>query len=399
MKKLVYLLVGFLLTGTTAIATTTNASHYSSFARGYGNSFIFVEQGIEFAVFPDGQFDFNVDRYGPNFSAYTNFNGVSISFNTGHSYDAYVQYDDFGAVIQIENVPIYYDYYGRISQAGNVHIRYNNRGYVSRVGGLYVHYNRHYVFSHYTGYINVYNRHYVYRPWHSYYVIPRVSLCVLYHRPYRQYYNPYRYTYYRPYRENHRPRVSYNYSRRGHNSKVASTRSYRSERYRQNGPRGEQPTRTVRPNRGDRNELASYTRTRSTANTTTRTRNNTVNSTRNNRINRENASTIRTPRTRENVKSTRTPKSNRSTTVKNNRTPRNTQASISRTRTPNVKAQKPRNNSPKRTVSKTNNRKTSTVTKRPTTSRTSKARVSKARSSKSKASRPSKSRSSKRNRI
>ena len=94
MKKLVYLLVAFFLTGTTAIATTTNANYYSSFARGYGNSFIFVEQGIEFAVFPDGQFDFNVNRYGPNFSAYSNFNGVSISFNTGHSYDAYVQYDD-----------------------------------------------------------------------------------------------------------------------------------------------------------------------------------------------------------------------------------------------------------------------------------------------------------------
>ena len=110
MKKLQTLLAVFLLTGVAAFATTTTkTTHF--YERGYGNSFIFVEQGVEFAVFPDGQFDFNVDSYGPNFSAYADLGGVGISFNSGYSYDAYVQYDDFGAVVQIENVPIFYASY------------------------------------------------------------------------------------------------------------------------------------------------------------------------------------------------------------------------------------------------------------------------------------------------
>jgi len=179
MKKFLFLFAGIVLTGLTVTAT--------NFAKGYGNSFIFVEQGVEFAVFPDGQFDFNVDSYGPNFGAQANFGNVSISFNTGYNYNAYVQYDDYGAVVQIENVPIYYDYYGRISRAGNVYIRYNSYGYVSRVGGLYIHYNRYNRYSHYTGFINIFNRHYVYRPWHTYYAIPSYNYCVVYNRTYRRY--------------------------------------------------------------------------------------------------------------------------------------------------------------------------------------------------------------------
>lgn len=231
MKKLIFTLIAFISIGATTFANTSHNNTTSrTFVNGYGNSFIFVEQGVEFAVFPDGQFDFNVDRYAPNFSAHANFNGVSISFNTGHSYDAYIQYDDYGAVIQIENVPVFYDHFGRIVQAGNVFIRYNHRGYITSVGGLYVHYNRYHRFSHCTGFINTYNRRYVYRPWHSYYVIPRVDLCVVYTRPYRQYYRPVRHAYYRPYRDNYRPRVRYNSGRR--DRRVATT-TRRSDRYRQ----------------------------------------------------------------------------------------------------------------------------------------------------------------------
>ena len=165
MKNILLILAAFLLTGGPALAETTattkTVDNFSRNYRGYGNSFIFVEQGIEFAVFPDGQFDFNVNNYGPNFEAHASFGNVSISYNTGYSYDAYVQYDDYGAVIQIENIPIYYDYYGRIIRAGNVQISYNSFGRIYSVGGLFVHYNRYNRFSHCSGYINVYNRHYV----------------------------------------------------------------------------------------------------------------------------------------------------------------------------------------------------------------------------------------------
>ena len=164
------------------------------FNRDYdGKSFIFVEGGVEFSIFPDGQFDFvYLGNQGSQLSI--NTPNIAVNFNSGYNYDAYVQYDNYGAVIQIEDVPVYYDEYGRISQAGSVTIRYNDRRVV-QVGSLYVHYNPYGYYSHYTGYINSWNRYYVYRPWHAYYAIPYYTYCVVYATPYRGYYFPERYSY------------------------------------------------------------------------------------------------------------------------------------------------------------------------------------------------------------
>jgi len=208
MKRIV-LLASIILTGFAAVATTTTKGETTAtYMNGYGNSFIFVEGGIEFSVFPDGQFDFNILGNRSNLNVSIGSPHVNISFNSGYDYNTYVQYDEYGAVIQIENTPIYYDYYGRINRAGNVNINYNNYGYISRVGGLYVHYNQYNVFSHCSGFINIYNQQYVYRPWHRYYSMPAYDYRVVYSRPYRQYYKPVRYSYNKPYYNNHRPRTS-----------------------------------------------------------------------------------------------------------------------------------------------------------------------------------------------
>ncbi len=201
MKNAVILLVA-VLTGTFGLkAASEEATHFS---RGYGNSFIFVENGITFSVYPDGEFDFYIDQA---FEGRVNVHGrrgsLSLTFNSGYDYSPYVQYDDYGAVIQVENVPIYYDYYGRVSRIGDVDIYYDNRR-LYRVGGLYVHYDSYGVFSHCTGYINPFNRRYVYYPYHRYFVRPAVSLCLVSYNPYRRYYAPVRYTYYKPYVNNYR---------------------------------------------------------------------------------------------------------------------------------------------------------------------------------------------------
>lgn len=162
----------------------------------YNDSFIFVEGGVEFAVYPNGEFDF---YFNPDFrrgnSVHISSPNVNISYNSGYNYNPYVQYDDYGAVIQIENVPVYYDYYGRIVQAGDIFISYNNFGRLARVGNLHVHYNPHHRITHYSGYINHYNRHYVYRPWHDYYRRPNVNVSIVFGRPYRAYYEPQRISY------------------------------------------------------------------------------------------------------------------------------------------------------------------------------------------------------------
>lgn len=214
MKKVMIILAGIFLTCFSAKANTM-LSENTSASYNYGQRYIFVEGGVEFSIFPDGQFDFVYlgHRRGNRLSLQIGTPNVNISFNAGYNYDMYLQYDMYGAVIQIENVPIYYDIYGRIVQAGNVHIYYND-WYVARIGGLFVHYNRNGHFSHYTGYINNWNRHYVVRPWHQYYVRPVYKHCIVYDYPYRRYYNPVRYSYAHHVKYYKRPKKAKHYNGR-----------------------------------------------------------------------------------------------------------------------------------------------------------------------------------------
>ncbi len=188
------LIFAFLFVGVTATANSETSGYSSPF--NYGESFIFMEGGVEFSVYPNGEFDF---YYNPQFTRSPLGNiphpNSNISYNAGYNYDPYVQYDDFGAVIQIENVPVYYDYYGRIVQAGNIFINYNSRGQLVRLGNMHIRYNRFNQPIKYIGYINAYNPRYVYRPWHRYYVRPHQSYRVVYYEPYRAYYEPARLSY------------------------------------------------------------------------------------------------------------------------------------------------------------------------------------------------------------
>ena len=195
MKKVITLLIGLVVMSFSTKAASVNSDGNPMYGS-YGKSYIFIENGIEFSVFPDGQFDFVYvgGHNGSEVSITIGTPNVNVSYNSGYDYEMYVQYDDYGAVIQIEDIPIYYDHYGRIVQAGSVEIHYRNRRIV-RVGGLYVHYNPYGYFSHCTGYINFWNRHYIYRPWHVYYIRPFYSHCIVYDHPYREYYRPYRYSY------------------------------------------------------------------------------------------------------------------------------------------------------------------------------------------------------------
>lgn len=202
MKKFVpFLAVLFLAAFGAQAANVSEDRLVPNYVRGYGNSFIFVEDGITFSVYPDGEFDFYIDNR-VNVGVGARIGNVGITFNSGYNYNPFVQYDDYGAVIQVENVPIFYDAFGRVSQIGNVDIWYRN-GRVRRLGGLHVYWNGG-VISHYTGFINIYNRRYVYRPFHRWFARPAVGFCTVWNTPYRRYYRPIRYTYHRPYRHNYR---------------------------------------------------------------------------------------------------------------------------------------------------------------------------------------------------
>ncbi|MDX1333633.1 MAG: hypothetical protein R3252_11425 [Robiginitalea sp.] len=167
---------------------------------GYSNSFIFMENGVTFSVYPDGEFDFYIDNQ-LQVQAGVRLGAAAITFNSGYNYNPFVQYDDYGAVIQVQRVPVFYDFYGRVNRIGGVWISYrNNRVY--RLGGMRVFYTPLGYYDYHIGYINPYNRIYAYRPFHRFFVRPALGYCMVYNHPYRRYYHPVRYTYHRPYRNN-----------------------------------------------------------------------------------------------------------------------------------------------------------------------------------------------------
>ncbi|HSQ46122.1 MAG TPA: hypothetical protein VLM44_04290, partial [Lutibacter sp.] len=216
-----FLFVGF---GVQASAFKTDISSINYYNNDYGDSFTFVERDVTFAIFQNGEFDFYINprnqRGGVNASYQGN--GVNISFNSGYDYDMYVQYDDYGAIIQIENIPIYYDYYGRVNRIGNTHITYDS-GRLVRVGGLHVYYDRQGYYSHYSGYINTYNRAYVFHPYHNYFARPLFDFRIVSYNPYRNHYQPNRYTYYSDHSRN--KYYDKNYRRNGNDTRRVAAKS------------------------------------------------------------------------------------------------------------------------------------------------------------------------------
>ncbi len=190
MKKIATLFIAIFLLGISPSTFATTKSNLESGPYGYynyGSTFTFEEGGITFSVFQNGEFDFYINPRRGGLHTRVNVGHVSISYNSGYDYDAYVQYDSYGAIVQIEDIPIYYDHYGRISRAGFVDISYRSNRLI-RVGGMHVFYNHRGYYSHYTGYINRYNRHYVHHSYHDYFVRPFYTDCIVSYDPYRRHY-------------------------------------------------------------------------------------------------------------------------------------------------------------------------------------------------------------------
>jgi len=216
-----FLFVGFGVQASTFKADNSSKNYYNN---DYGDSFTFVERDVTFAVFQNGEFDFYINPRNQRGGLGVNYqgNGVNISFNSGYDYGPYVQYDDYGAIIQVENIPIYYDYYGRVSRIGNTRISYDS-GRLVRIGGLHVYYNRQGYYSHYSGYINNYNRGYVFHPYHNYFTRPLFDFRIVSYNPYRSHYHPTRYTYYSDHSRN--KYYDKHYKRNGHDTRRVAAKS------------------------------------------------------------------------------------------------------------------------------------------------------------------------------
>lgn len=251
--------------------------------------FVFVESGIEFAVFKDGQFDFNVlkpNHRGVNVRLNTGI--IDFSFNTGHNYDTYVQYDDYGAVVQIENTPIFYDYYGRVNRVGNIHMDYNHNNLISRIGNMRLTYNRSGEYTYANGIINNYNTNYRYTNRHNIYRRPLANRVIVHHTPYRRTFTPVRcdyVTYRNNYNNNYRRNITRTYRRPG-NIVKRNTVTYRNNNTRVNNNRNyntkKQVVRTTTRNNNARiNNNRNYNIKKQVVRTTTRNNNSRINNSRN----------------------------------------------------------------------------------------------------------------------
>lgn len=96
----------------------------------YAEPITFMERGIEFMIFPNGEFDFNTvaKTAGPRPR-----NNATYGAPRGNAYGYYGNTN--------QGVRVEHDYMGRVRRVGNVYINYDARGRVKRVGSVYMSYN------------------------------------------------------------------------------------------------------------------------------------------------------------------------------------------------------------------------------------------------------------------
>lgn len=167
MKTTTILMTGLLLIGGIVYSNnrieTTNKNVESVTVNNHEKPIKFIEQGVEFLVYPYGDFDYKKRAVhhdtGSTVGIGIKIPGTGIHVGSSKSIggDAYVKYDDSGRIKKIGHAYVDYDYSGRISQAGKVYIGYNKKGLVSNIGGLHIYYDYSGNITSLDGYVNPYD--------------------------------------------------------------------------------------------------------------------------------------------------------------------------------------------------------------------------------------------------
>ena len=124
MKRGLLLLLGMFMMVSTVEANNGNkllnriGFHYS-----YDNSVNFIERGVEFFVFTNGEFDFDTRFDNRRVQIRRDFRGRIRRVGR-----VYINYDAFGNVSRIGNVFMRY-YRNRLTNVGNLSVRYDRWGY------------------------------------------------------------------------------------------------------------------------------------------------------------------------------------------------------------------------------------------------------------------------------
>ncbi len=147
MKKITLLVASIFLVGSVANASELiNFSDDRRFPVSINNAepIVFVERGVEFYVFADGQFDFNTRPSKGDLYYKNGRRSVNKTFGApanNRNFGVKIEHDNLGRIRRVGNVFVNYDANDRIKRIGSVYMSYN-RFALSQVGGLKIVYNR-----------------------------------------------------------------------------------------------------------------------------------------------------------------------------------------------------------------------------------------------------------------
>lgn len=148
MKRTILFIAVLVLAGTIATAKDkNNTSIQDGVTKRYRPAYpiTFKERGITFFVNPKGDVDFITPNRRTRRRSEWNietYSAPGTSFRYNSSNRSFVQYDDYGRVIQVGQSNISYNRFNQVRRIGTVSMRYDRRGLLSQVGNLRIHYNR-----------------------------------------------------------------------------------------------------------------------------------------------------------------------------------------------------------------------------------------------------------------
>lgn len=168
MKKILFLVASIFLVESGAYATKSKsitAENRYLIAACESEPIEFIERGIVFYVFPDGQFDFNTAPTSPTIVYQPSRRSTIITANS--TPDGFrkvtngvrIDIDNYGRIRRVGSVFLNYDQHNRIKRIGSVLMSYNRHSLV-QVGGLQIVYNHRGQIVHYIGSVKGYGNGY-----------------------------------------------------------------------------------------------------------------------------------------------------------------------------------------------------------------------------------------------
>lgn len=134
MKKGILLLLGMMTMATINANNITKSTSKLGVTYRYNDAVTFVERGVQFHVFLNGDFDFNTHYRN---TRYYDYHGKRVRSNRGVRIDR----DRRGRVRRVGNTFINYDARGNVKRIGSVYMRYRF-GQLTDVGNLRIRYDR-----------------------------------------------------------------------------------------------------------------------------------------------------------------------------------------------------------------------------------------------------------------